>query len=50
MAVRCLIEVRAGVEWVRAMADWGLITILVVGKDLKATSISDGIALSYWLA
>ena len=30
MAVRCLIDVRAGVEWTRAMAVRGLITILAV--------------------
>jgi hypothetical protein len=31
MVVRCLIEVRAGVKWVRAMAAWVLITTLAVG-------------------
>jgi len=40
MAVRCLIDVRAGVEWVRAMAAWGLITTLVVVWGLKAVLIS----------
>ena len=31
MAVRCLIDVRADVEWARAMAVWVLITTLAVG-------------------
>jgi len=31
MAVRCLIDVRAGVKWGSAMAAWVLITTLVVG-------------------
>ena len=31
MAIRCLIDVRAGLEWAKAMAVWVLIITLVVG-------------------
>lgn len=40
MPVRSLIDVRAGVEWVRAMEVWVLITIRVVVWGFKVVLIS----------
>jgi len=34
MAVRCLIDVRLGVAWVKAMVTWVLINFLAVGLSL----------------
>ena len=36
MVVRCLIEVRAGVKWGRAMVAWVLMITWVVGWGVKA--------------
>ena len=40
MPLRCLIDVRAGVKWVRAMAAWVLITIQAVVYRQRSVLIS----------